>query len=775
MFEMLPPQRAAVLEEGLLDPAKRSIVINLPTSAGKTTLAVFRILQALNQFAEDGGWVAYTAPTRALVAQLTIRMRRELRPIGVQVERLSGAIEVDYFEEAILEGAKPFDVLVTTPEKLDLVIRQMRVKRPLVLIVVDEAHNIEDRERGLKLELLLATVKRDCEKASFLLLTPFVPNGQEIAEWLSPTAEGAKSISVAVGPWKPNERVVGLFYAEKGNRPRSWSLKFRTLQTTPTTVHLNRQFEVGGPGLVDEAYSKVKKTLYLQAAGMTKAFSDRVGSLVLAIAPNVDTVWNMAGRLTHELPPVDPLPDEVRLVQRFLATEISANFDLVRLLDHGIAVHHSGLSEETRTLVERLAENGLLRVICATTTVAQGINFPVSSVFLSSTKYPYGQEMPPRDFWNLAGRAGRVFQESLGVVGIAAKGGDRKSQLEVRSIVNYHSEALVSTLIGMVEEALAAGGSLDLDTVIHVPQWREFWGYLAHVYNQTKSADAMATQAEQILRNTLGYRSLEKKARGDAKALLQATREYGKRLAGDSHLATLADATGFSPESLRWAIGNLKGRVGPQDWQPSGLFGGNRDPLRALMGIMLRIPETKGMLEEISPQGMSYQHLADLTLDWVKGSSMESLARDYFQDKRSDLTRMISKACKAIYGKLSMAATWGVSALSKLPTSGLDFESLSDEEKRTINSLPAMIYYGVPSEDAVLMRMNGVPRSAATPLGKMFMRREKRISPESPAHATEFVKGLKPEDWDKIVPKGSRMNGEDYRKVWFTLSGESDS
>ena len=47
MFELLPPQRAALLEQGLLDPAKTAIVIDLPTSGGKTLLAQFRILQAL--------------------------------------------------------------------------------------------------------------------------------------------------------------------------------------------------------------------------------------------------------------------------------------------------------------------------------------------------------------------------------------------------------------------------------------------------------------------------------------------------------------------------------------------------------------------------------------------------------------------------------------------------------------------------------------------------------------------------------------------------------
>ena len=121
-----------------------------------------------------------------------------------------------------------------------------------------------------------------------------------------------------------------------------------------------------------------------------------------------------------------------------------------------------------------------------------------------------------------------------------------------------------------------------------------------------------------------------------------------------------------------------------------------------------------------------------------------------------------------------MAATWGVSALSKLPTSGLDFESLSDEEKRTINSLPAMIYYGVPTEEAVLMRMNGVPRSAAVAVGKMFSRLSKQMGPESAAQASDFVRTLSPKEWEKAVPKGAAIRGEDYRRVWLLLTGNAE-
>lgn len=67
IYELMYPQRHAVLDEGLLDPAHKAIVVNMPTSSGKTLIAQFRILQALNQFSDEGGWVVYVAPDRKSV------------------------------------------------------------------------------------------------------------------------------------------------------------------------------------------------------------------------------------------------------------------------------------------------------------------------------------------------------------------------------------------------------------------------------------------------------------------------------------------------------------------------------------------------------------------------------------------------------------------------------------------------------------------------------------------------------------------------------------
>lgn len=778
LFELLPPQRVAIQKQGLLDQAATAIVVDMPTSGGKTLLAQFRILQALNQFDQDEsgkGWVAYVAPTKALTAQITRRLRRDFEPIGVKVEQLTGAIEIDAFEEDLLlqtEKAKAFDVLVATPEKLQLIIRNKKVPRPLALVVMDEAHNIEDENRGLRIELLLATIKGECSTANFLLLMPFVEKPEILARWLAQDINAGRSISLGTTPWKPNERIVGMFKAEADDSVSAgWHLKFETLTTTPKTIHLSGEHMVGGVKPLKIAKSKVLKKgeqsgITLQTAAMARIMSDRGTSI--AVANNTDWVWNMAREICKSLHPLIPVPDEIRLVQDFLKSEISPEFELIGMLSCGVGVHHSGLSDEVRALMEWLAERGKLRVLCATTTIAQGINFPVSSVFLTSNKYPYGKEMSPREFWNLAGRAGRMGHDSVGVVGLAAGN-------EPQKIIEYVSRAtgeLASRLVSMLDEIEKAGKLSELEVVFQNEQWEDFRCYVAHLWNEKKSLDAVLSDTEQLLRNTLGYGWLESRPDQKQKAekLLEVTKKYARTLSENPGYASLADMTGFSPEGIGRAlagINSLENKLTVADWKPDSLFGEHSN-MADLYGVMLRIPQLKGNLEEIAERGLEHSQIADITKAWVNGRSIEEIALDYFTDGK-DQTKALTAACKAIYKTLVNNGTWGMSALSRL--SGIDFDSLSETEKRKINMIPAMIYHGVQSEEGVLLRMNSVPRTIAESLGSV-MKDSVPKQNRSVQDARSFLKQSDISVWEKAVPKTSSLSGEEYKRIWKILSGE---
>ncbi len=777
IFELLPPQRAALQEQNLLDPANRAVVVDLPTSGAKTVLAEFRILQALNQFQEDRGWVAYVAPTRALVAQVTRRLRADFGPIGIQVEQLTAAVDIDSFEYALLGASADitsFHVLVATPEKLLMVIRNKMPPRPLALVVMDEAHNIEDRERGMRIELLLATIKRDSPNANFLLLMPYVPNAEDLARWLAPNA--GKTISLGTSAWLPNERIVGMFEVVRDtDRPRDWSLEFQTLTTTPKTIQLAGRHSVGGHRPLNLTYSEMK-SLTRQSGAMAKVFSERGTSI--GVARDIDDAWEMARTVAKNLDPYAELPPEISLVQRFLATEISPSFELIPLLNKGVGVHHTGLSDDARSLMEWLAEIGKLRVLCATTGIAQGINFPVASVFIATHLRAYGQEMSKREFWNLSGRAGRIDQDSVGVIGIAAGNNPKR----VAEFVGAATEDLVSRLVQLLDELETNGRLQQLSNVIYEEEWTAFRAYVAHLWNEKQNLDAVLNDTEQLLRNTFGYGMLQSagnpNARMKARALLDATQQYARRIRKEE--AALSDATGFAPEGVREALtrmGNLNRNLRPSDWTAGSLFGDvERSALPHLVGIMMRIPEIRRSLTDLGGEGLDDRRIASIAQSWVTGRSIEEIAKQYFRvSKGRELTDtdQITAACKAVYRVLATAGTWGLAALTKMPNNKIEFDRLSEEERRQLNNLSAMLYHGVKSESAILMRMNSVPRSIAQPLGDVFEAwRGKSSAAATPRMAREFLRQLNEGEWQRVAPRDRAMTGSDYRAVWATLSGE---
>ena len=96
---------------------------------------------------------------------------------------------------------------------------------------------------------------------------------------------------------------------------------------------------------------------------------------------------------------------------------------LNRLLRLGIGVHHAGMLPKYRRLVEQLAQQGLLRVICGTDTLGVGINVPIRTVLLTAlTKFDGTRmrQLTAREFHQIAGRAGRAGYDTAGTVVVQA-------------------------------------------------------------------------------------------------------------------------------------------------------------------------------------------------------------------------------------------------------------------------------------------------------------------------------------------------------------------
>src|SRR5918993_474626 len=93
--------------------------------------------------------------------------------------------------------------------------------------------------------------------------------------------------------------------------------------------------------------------------------------------------------------------------------------NLSRFVRHGIGVHHAGMLPKYRRLVERLAQAGLLKVVCGTDTLGVGVNVPIRTVLFTGLSKYDGQRtrlLTAREFHQIAGRAGRAGFDTAGSV-----------------------------------------------------------------------------------------------------------------------------------------------------------------------------------------------------------------------------------------------------------------------------------------------------------------------------------------------------------------------
>jgi hypothetical protein len=295
---------------------------------------------------------------------------------------------------------------------------------------------------------------------------------------------------------------------------------------------------------------------------------------------------------------------------------------------------------------------------------------------------------------------------------------------------------------------------------------------LAHTYRQIGNHERFAAEVEQVLRGTLGFQALRKSHKSWADNLVQGVYNYAERIKGKP--LKLVDATGFSWESVSNTLLRLsEARVTSDVWSPE-LFGANRSDLQRMMGVLLQVPELRESLQEVTggsrPNG---DMLSRIICDWVQGRPLTEMATTYFSKKAGDddegggdddPVAAMTRCCRSVFGRLTQTASWGLAALQSL-TIGDTFDALSADKQRTLRNLPARVYYGVNSDEAVALRLLGVPRTAATPLAT-----ELRIVATEPlSEVRAKLRAAPAEKW--IAALGER--GESYHRVWSIIEGKA--
>ena len=322
-------------------------------------------------------------------------------------------VDLDDEEEEVIATSS---VLVLTPEKADLLGRLSAdsFQRTRV-VIVDEAHHIESGTRGVLLEMYLWRLKNLIpQNARFVFLSAVAPNIKQLTEWV-----GSPSRTVLQRS-RPTRMTVGVYRIGRiGARRAGWI-----------------DYEEGGRlQLFDRGVETSQRRQLVQLA---QALA--VAGPVLVVAKGKKECENLAREMAARIEPGDRMPsdqfeaDDVQRLDSRLERELYADVPMRDFLNSRVVYHHAGLPPRVRTAVEDVIRGGFIRYVFATTTLAEGVNFPFSSVVVQSLalrdapakgKPVRYSPVTPRVFWNIAGRAGRpgmdregqviLFEPSLGL------------------------------------------------------------------------------------------------------------------------------------------------------------------------------------------------------------------------------------------------------------------------------------------------------------------------------------------------------------------------
>ncbi|MBE7380140.1 MAG: DEAD/DEAH box helicase [Leptolyngbya sp. SIO1E4] len=447
----------------------KSVVVCAPTGSGKTLIGEYAIYRALDQQKR----VFYTTPLKALSNQ---KLRDFREQFGFDnVGMLTGDIAIN----------RNAPVVVMTTEIFRNMLYGTRIGevgtslQDVEAVVLDECHYMNDRQRGTVWEESIIYCPPEIQ---LLGLSATVENSDQLTDWLSKVHGPTELIYSDFRP-VPLEfhycNSKGLFplldSSQKKINPR---LKQRRRQGSPQRGKrqgLNIPYVVG----------------QLQQRNMLPAiyfiFSRRGCDRAVTEMANLPLVNEQEAALLK------------RKIDEFLGwNPEAARAGQVEPLYRGIAAHHAGILPAWKGFVEELFQDGLIKVVFATETLAAGINMPARTTVISSLskRTDTGHRLlMASEFLQMSGRAGRRGMDELGYVVTAET--PFEGAKEAAYLATVGPDPLVSQFTpsyGMVLNLLQTHSLEEARALVE----RSFGQYLAnlHLAPQQAAIDALKDQLE---------------------------------------------------------------------------------------------------------------------------------------------------------------------------------------------------------------------------------------------------------------------------------------
>lgn len=389
-FELDPFQKEAIewIER------EHSVLVSAPTGAGKTLIAEAAIEKAFSR----NEYVIYTAPVKALSNQKYRDFRKRFGNDKVGI--LTGDVSIN--------ADAPIVIMTTEIYRNSLFDQSKRIEK-VGWVIFDEIHYLDDPERGTVWEEAILFTPPEIR---ILALSATAPNIGELSDWI----QSVHNRPIAV--------------VTETHRPVPLEFKFQCQGRMMENLNQLRK-----EGYLNREVWRPKHHARRWDMRPIRAKPNRLDHLLqhLVLQRRLPAIYFIFGRRRAELLATEAsefnflTPDELgrirhlyqNLLERYDLTAEPSAEEMRSLIERGIAYHHAGMLPTLKEVIEQLFTSKLIKVIFTTETFALGINMPARSVVFDELEKFYGthfRNLTTRDFYQMAGRAGRRGMDKEGFV-----------------------------------------------------------------------------------------------------------------------------------------------------------------------------------------------------------------------------------------------------------------------------------------------------------------------------------------------------------------------
>jgi len=379
--------------------AGHHVLVAAPTGSGKTVVASFAAELAL----DIGRRLFYTTPIKALSNQKFHELVERYGPHNVGL--LTGDNSINPDAPVVVMTTEVLRNMLYTGNNLD----------HLVTVVLDEVHYLQDAYRGAVWEEVIIHLP---QHVRLVCLSATVSNAQELNDWIE-TVRGTSTLVVETerpvrleNRYMAAERAnshMNLIAVAKGAKPNPKGFRF---DIDPRDLHRKGHGVKGRrrPPRRFRTPDRLEVALLLQDRNLLPAIH-----FIFSRAACDDAARSALGTGTVFTSRAEQV--EIEEIVRSKVSGLSrTDLDIlgfgwfVEALKAGFAPHHAGMVPPFKEAVEACFEQGLLKMVYATETLALGVNMPARTVVIEKlTKFTgdHHEMLTPAQYTQLTGRAGR--------------------------------------------------------------------------------------------------------------------------------------------------------------------------------------------------------------------------------------------------------------------------------------------------------------------------------------------------------------------------------